>query len=471
MNTGSTKRRNVRGGMRSLVLNVATAVAAVVIAVFLLLSTHSINMETEAMQQTYDRYVAAEASVNDFMEATTYLTAQSRLFFATHHATYLDNYFWEESRSQRREAAVAAFRRMLPQSSAVEHMDAALEFANKLAKSEKYSMKLLVMALNLNVSDDIAAALDAIRFTQGDQLLSTEDMAAKAHMLVTYEPYEHEVDLVSKQIEQCKEELAEELAAETQRYEATLNGLFLRQQILTVVLLVMVLFTAIVFITTVFKPLSKYIAHIDRNERIEEKGASELRILARAYNTMFDANTSTQRRLLHEADHDALTGLYNRGAYEKYMAERHGEPLAVAIIDIDRFKEVNDQYGHAVGDFVLQRVAGALRESFRTSDFPCRLGGDEFMVVMSGILPENRDVIVRKAGDIAKKLRVPDEKTPAIFISAGVAFGSGEETPDDLYRLADQALYRVKDAGRRGLAFYDEECVRNIVPFRASTEE
>lgn len=460
MDTGSSYQRSVHGGLRSLALNVATAAVTVVIVLLLLLSTSSINAETDAMQQTYDRYVAAEASVNSFMEATTYLTAQSRLFFATHHTTYLDNYFWEESQTQRQEAATESLHQIMPQSSAAERLDVALELANELSKSEKYSMKLVVLTLDLDVSDDIATALDAIKFTQGDHLLSNEDLLAKAHMLVTYEPYEHEVDRVSKQIEQCKEALAEALAAETQQHESTLNDLFLHQYILTIALLAMVLFTAVVFIATVFKPLSRYIAHINRNERIDEKGASELRILARAYNAMFDTNSATQSRLLHEASHDALTGLYNRGAYEKYMAERHGEPLAVAIIDIDHFKEVNDRYGHEVGDHVLRRVAGALQESFRTTDFPCRLGGDEFIVVMLGILPENRDVIVRKARDIAEKLRVADEKTPAIFISAGVAFGSGKETPDDLYRLADKALYRVKDAGRRGLAFYDEQGVR-----------
>ena len=184
--------------------------------------------------------------------------------------------------------------------------------------------------------------------------------------------------------------------------------------------------------------------------------------MARAYNAIFDANHVTQSKLLHEADHDALTGLYNRGAFKKYIAERHGEPLAVAIIDIDNFKGVNDQYGHEVGDHVLQRVAKALRDSFRTTDFPCRLGGDEFIVVMLEITPANRDVIMRKAKDIARTLQVAEGDTPAIYISAGVAFGDGAETPDDLYRLADKALYRVKEGGRRGLAFYDEEGVHAI---------
>ena len=462
MSAEGTNRGKV-GGIRFVALDVVTMALTIAGVVLLLLTTHAVNKETDELEATFDRYAACEQAANDLMEVSTYLTTQSRLFTATYHVAYLNNYFWEIGHDRRREADVETLQLHYPDSDAAEYLQQALSSSDKLANNEMYSMKLIVTAINLPIEDESqAAALDAIAFRRGDELLTSDEMLAKARMLVTYEPYEHDVDRVTKQVMMCKDELADMLAKERQQRVDRLDRLFLWQNLLTVGLLVIVLFTAIVFITTVFRPLAEYIRRLDRNERLQEKGASELRVLARAYNAIFDANHVTQSKLLHEADHDALTGLYNRGAFKKYIAERHGEPLAVAIIDIDNFKGVNDQYGHEVGDHVLQRVAKALRDSFRTTDFPCRLGGDEFIVVMLEITPENRDVIMRKAKDIARTLQVAEGDTPAIYISAGVAFGDGAETPDDLYRLADKALYRVKEGGRRGLAFYDEEGVHAI---------
>jgi two-component system, cell cycle response regulator len=151
---------------------------------------------------------------------------------------------------------------------------------------------------------------------------------------------------------------------------------------------------------------------------------------------------------------DPLTGLSNRrfiltqlaGAVS--AARRHERPLSVAIIDIDHFKAVNDEYGHAAGDRVLGAVAGVMRQHLRAEDQLGRLGGEEFLA----LLP---DANARAAATAAEKLRsevaalaVEHEGDHlGVTISAGWAAWEGE-TPEELLRRADEALYEAKRAGR-----------------------
>ena len=151
---------------------------------------------------------------------------------------------------------------------------------------------------------------------------------------------------------------------------------------------------------------------------------------------------------------DALTGLANRrfilaqlaGAVS--AARRHERPLSVAIIDIDHFKSVNDEHGHAAGDRVLAAVASAMREQLRAEDQLGRLGGEEFLA----LLP---DADGHAAATTAEKLRGAvaalavrhDGVELAVTISAGWAAWEGE-SPEELLRRADEALYEAKRSGR-----------------------
>ena len=136
--------------------------------------------------------------------------------------------------------------------------------------------------------------------------------------------------------------------------------------------------------------------------------------------------------------------------------------MAMVIIDIDHFKEVNDQYGHNVGDLVLKEVSGALAECFPPDGTPFRLGGDEFVVLLFGASEELRGTIEANVRLIAGKLQHAHDGLPSIGVSAGVAFGDGTQVAGELYKLADKALYRVKGEGRHGIAYAGEDA---IVPF------
>jgi diguanylate cyclase (GGDEF)-like protein len=161
----------------------------------------------------------------------------------------------------------------------------------------------------------------------------------------------------------------------------------------------------------------------------------------------------------HLSLHDALTGLANRNQLRIRLDEeisrsrRHLEPIAVAMVDVDHFKRINDTHGHIIGDVMLNELAGLLREEMRKHDVVARFGGEEFVVIM----PDTNMVQAHIAMERVRK-RVQDHefardnRPQAVFItvSAGMAIGNSEISKDATYLLetADKALYQAKSAGR-----------------------
>lgn len=176
-----------------------------------------------------------------------------------------------------------------------------------------------------------------------------------------------------------------------------------------------------------------------------------------------------QQALSRFSYEDALTGLNNRRylddmlSRETALAQRNHTPLAVMICDIDRFKQLNDTYGHAAGDEVLKRVAELIQSTFRETDVICRFGGEEFVVVMpSATLQDCHD----RAEQL--RLRMADqtftygkESMGRVTLSAGIsALNTGSDTADALLRRADNALYQAKTGGRNRVIRADTDAER-----------
>ena len=137
------------------------------------------------------------------------------------------------------------------------------------------------------------------------------------------------------------------------------------------------------------------------------------------------------------------------------MESADTEHLALILIDVDNFKSVNDTYGHAVGDRVLKRVAELLKASFRSVDILCRIGGDEFAVVMTRVNSSMSQLVIGKMSRINTALQHPKDDLPPVSLSVGVAFSDRENPQGDIFHDADSALYKVKEAGRKGCAIYN----------------
>ncbi len=163
----------------------------------------------------------------------------------------------------------------------------------------------------------------------------------------------------------------------------------------------------------------------------------------------------------HLARHDALTGLANRLALEQHLphamarARRGGHQLAIGVLDLDDFKPVNDTYGHAAGDRLLQQLATRLQAQLRESDLLARLGGDEFVLVLDELdAAHPRQVLSTVLGRLHRAVEEPFELSPGVQAEVGMSMGlalypeHGDE-PDSLLRQADGALYAAKAAKAR----------------------
>lgn len=146
---------------------------------------------------------------------------------------------------------------------------------------------------------------------------------------------------------------------------------------------------------------------------------------------------------------DPLTNLFNRRFSQERLeaeisrANRHGNPLAVVLLDLDRFKQINDGFGHAAGDFALKEFARRLTKAIRGSDFAVRNGGDEFMVVLPECPPENVQVVLARLASFEI-----DFEGSLIPVSASLGWAQyrSPETAKELIRRADEALYQEKMA-------------------------
>jgi len=176
--------------------------------------------------------------------------------------------------------------------------------------------------------------------------------------------------------------------------------------------------------------------------------AESSRLLEQAMDQAVDLEESSQR--------DGLTGLYNRKFFDEQItqeilrARRYGWLLALAMIDVDHFKSINDNHGHPVGDAVLRTLAARLQGMLRTSDTLCRYGGEEFALILPHISQENSRFLLDRLRKAVEGLDVEleDGTSVRVTVSVGIAQLEDGMTAGEMVRRADETLYVSKQAGR-----------------------
>ena len=186
---------------------------------------------------------------------------------------------------------------------------------------------------------------------------------------------------------------------------------------------------------------------------LTERTVQHLQASEESSRQLADRVSALNQRLREEAIRDPLTGLYNRRYLQESlprdaaMAQRSGVPLLVAMLDVDGFKEVNDRGGHEAGDALLCEIASRLSSQVRSSDLVCRMGGDEFLVVLRSADPSAAILLCE---------RWRASFTAASTLSIGLAMHhAGEETIEETVRRADAALYDAKRTGRNRVVMAD----------------
>lgn len=193
------------------------------------------------------------------------------------------------------------------------------------------------------------------------------------------------------------------------------------------------------------------------SHRVKVARHDEIGWLAEAFNAMAEQIERDQTQLNEIAVHDSLTGLYNRREFELRLHEeieraaRYRHPLALLLLDIDHFKEINDRYGHQAGDEAMRTIADHLSDVVRPADHVARYGGDEFAILLPETNADSALTLAMRLCELiaAHSALLPQDQPITLTVSIGMAmYPDNAHDSDELVAAADQALYAAKAAGR-----------------------
>ena len=451
------KKKNVRGIPMKRTITIFAIIMAVVSA-FLIVGIVFNWMNYGDLIRVSNDYVVWEEESKEMIIASDYLTEQVRMFVETGERHYMDDYFKEANETRRREAALSFVQKKFPGSESQTHLETALEESRNLMATEYKAMLLKGKALG----DDLSTYPEPVQnatLTDEEEALSVADKNYQAHVILYDGAYSIVKERISNETEACLKDLVKELEKEQNAAEFRLRFAMIYELVLIAAFLVLTVFIVILTSRRVFTPLIRSIPFIENDSPLPVTGGYELRMLVYAYNLMYEANRRNKTRLEFKVEHDALTGALNRAAFDRVMTNTEEGKVAVILLDIDNFKQINDNYGHLAGDQVLRELVGAMHDNFRSEDSIFRIGGDEFAIVLFGIDENSKQILQNKFASINASL-AEDAKNgaPQVTISAGVAFG--EALDDTLMQKADAALYDSKAAGKSCCSFFKPVVVK-----------
>ena len=335
----------------------------------------------------------------------------------------------------------------------------ALDIYENAPQRDPLKIALVCNALGVFYMDrdaDLPKALKSIVLSEEDSALEPEQKTALARRIVHDTAYYEQKNRVRANMAECVEVLKtgtygtqQDMTAKFRRDLLLMGALIVIQSLAVFLMMWLTRHLGV-------NPVLRAVDHIKKDQTIPIVGASEFRYLAGTYNVMYSAYKKSIENLNFKASHDELTGVYNRAGYELIRTSVDLSSTAMLLFDADTFKEINDTFGHETGDRVLKKISAALKNNFRSDDYICRIGGDEFVVFMVHISGDPGKLIEDKVIRINQELSNVADGLPPITLSAGVSFDPENTDPAEMFRQADIALYYVKDNGRNDCCFYSD---------------
>lgn len=382
--------------------------------------------------------------------SSDYLTNQVRLFVLKKDPENMKLYF-EEIEGKNRENMVARLEAIYGSTDpkAVSRLEAALHQSQDLEQLEFHAMRLVSYAIGLP-SEELPLSVSLWEMTAEEKRASKEELIKFARDLVYGTEYILEKQLIKAETQETLDLLNASMEARQTESEKALTSALIEQRVLIV--LIAALICAIFWCVgaLIVHPVSDHVRSIQSSQKWKVSGAFELRYLASIYNQLYDKNEAYQKDLEYKAEHDALTGICNRAAFEEKKDVLRNDALSVALIlvDVDHFKEVNDTKGHEMGDLTLQKIAELLCGLALDNKYCiARIGGDEFAVILRNAKNELFPTIQKEFQRINLLLAAGYDGIPPISVSSGVAFSENGYTKE-LFRQADEALYSAKKQER-----------------------
>ena len=433
--------------------------AGVALAAFILLVITSVQISSayDVMIDASEQYVELQSCAHEMQKASDYLTELARSYVSTGDSLYMDHYFEEVNVTRRREKALAKFEEYAGNADAMMQLSTALEESNRLMQTEFSAMRLTALALKRDFSSLPEPVQNAkLSDAYADLNASTQMKLSKSMMADIL--YSAKKSAISNALNRCLDILVQTLQEQHTQAGKALNRAFAQRRAVSLILCTVIVSIIVINTRLVINPMLKGVTCIRDGKPLPVEGAYELRFLARTYNDMYRTNEANQKELSYRIMHDPLTGVYNRNGYELYLGDKASlERSALLLVDVDRFKTVNDTYGHSAGDRVLTLIAKVLREHFGDEDAVCRIGGDEFAIFIRNVDAQDKERIAETIHTINELLLHPTDDLPPVSLSAGCSFGDGGV--ESLSKHADLALYQVKEHGRCGCAFFEPEYI------------
>ncbi len=416
--------------------------------------TYRLTSNFMSLSNVVEEYMNLEKAAHKLMEASDYLTENVQRFTVDGEREFLDAYFTEAFESNRREEAIKEISVDQNTEKALSELQEAMDYSLLLMKREYYAMRLVVEAKDIK---DFPEELDEIKLTPEDSMLSPEDKMRLATEMVLNDDYYIIKDKIRSNMDECLYEI-DNLTQKIKTTELASHN----KEITIVRVVIIALTVTILLIVTLstflgLNPIIRAVDRIKSDNPLPETGAKEFKYLAKAYNKMYAKYKRSFETLNYKASHDELTGAYNRSGYDLLLDSIDLESTYMMLFDVDNFKNINDTYGHEVGDNVLVKLVSVLKNIFRDDDCVCRIGGDEFVVFTVHSSGMQRRLIESKINQINSQLENTDDGLPPISISVGIVNGKDAPDKEKLFEKSDEAMYKSKKHGKHTYTFYSNK--------------
>lgn len=402
---------------------------------------------TEASKQQTELQKAA----HELMNASDYLTEQVQRFTIDGDRRFMDQYFTEAFESKRREEAIDKMTVGGRADSALKQLQEAMGHSIDLMDLEYYAMRLIVEAKGYT---DYPEVLENVTLTEEDIALSNSEKIRRATELVLSDAYYEQKDKIREDMHASLDEI-DKLALAIEAEEKSSLRIAIIAVHVAIVIQALLVFSMLILTTKLsIKPILRAVEEIKEDLPISETGSNEFKYLATAYNKMYEKNKSSFENLSFKVSHDELTGAYNRAGYDLLLSRMDLATTYMMLFDVDDFKSFNDTYGHETGDKVLIKLVNVMRRVFRDDDCICRVGGDEFVVLMRHSGNIQRQLIEAKFEQIFEDLENTEDGLPPIYVSIGITNGKGAKDRSQLFEMADEAMYQSKKQGKSTYTFH-----------------
>lgn len=448
------KNKNNFKGIRLKKLNVFIFAVTSIICLLIQFYSFKVMDDYRSLQDTMASFRDEQKYETQLRTTSNYLSKLASNYVITGATKYLYNYY-DEADSKSRVSAIMEIKNLSENSIVKSYLDTALDYSSQLEEMETQAFLLALEGYEIP-REEYPKQLADEYLTLEDRSLSNDEKISKASSLLKSNTYQASHNIVISSVDSSIVVMTKEINIQYEQINDKIVRNIAYLGMLTLLLLLSALSIVLINSKSIINPISSMISSINNNKEMEIKGANEIRYLADTYNQMYEKIKTSQELLLHDATHDALTGLENRKAYTDLYKENNEKDICYILVDADNFKLINDTYGHDMGDKVLKKIAEMLTETFNGQGRCFRLGGDEFAAIMLNVDKAQKDRIKELISTLQNKAKGLDsDEYPPFTFSIGVAFSGDEISSGITYKDADLALYEAKKSKNKAV-FYNE---------------